>query len=346
MNIKTILICLGLCLFLPSISQGGGRITPADQPVPVLVPEPPKNIEYEVKSGDTLGRIGKKHGVSVKEILAVNKGVDPNKLKIGQKVVIPGKSAETAAKKPVVVEKITAEVQAKDAASAKSGKTNAAAPEKEKTLTKAKLVPAEPAAPAEKIVAAKPGKSAPGKTEAKVEAPVVKTQTAPAAPAEKAAVTGKDAKKVGKQPVSRTVAAIQASPPKTSTGMKAYGKTGVIMNDTDVPMAIRQEFNAYGQKWLDVCEQLAIGTKNNKKVRKIGDKWEASYRIIQKNTLGSEVKRVHYDHTPYVGHLTYGVLAYVSIGSTKEAALNGSYEEKEEHMREIFSYDGKKKAWR
>ncbi len=334
MNNKTILIFLGLCLFFPSISSGGVRITPADQPVPVFIPEP-QSVEYVVKSGDTLGRIGKKQGVSVKEIVAANKGVDPNRLKVGQKLIIPGKPTATAAAKPMAAEKVVAEVPAKDKTAAKKTGDKAAptaptAPTgQEKALTKAKLAPAEPAAP----------KAAPEKTEALVEAKAGKTPAA-----------GKDAKKTGKQPVSKTVAAIKATgateTPATPADMKAYGKTGVIMNSTDVPMPIREEFLQYGKKWLDVCEQLAVGTKNNKKVRKNGETWEASYRIILKDTLGAEVKRVHYDHTPYVGHLTYGVLAYVSTGPTKEAALNGTYEEKEEHMREIFSYDGKKKAWR
>jgi len=51
---------------------------------------------YAVKSGDTLSRIAKHFGTTVKAIEAANPGVDPNHIKVNQKLTIPAK-AETAA---------------------------------------------------------------------------------------------------------------------------------------------------------------------------------------------------------------------------------------------------------
>lgn len=41
---------------------------------------------YTVKSGDTLGAIAKRHGKSLSTIQKLNPGIDPNKLRIGQKI--------------------------------------------------------------------------------------------------------------------------------------------------------------------------------------------------------------------------------------------------------------------
>ncbi|HEX4350468.1 MAG TPA: LysM peptidoglycan-binding domain-containing protein [Verrucomicrobiae bacterium] len=61
------------------------QVTPPSQP-PV---EPAAGSTYEIVSGDTLGKIAKAHGVTVKAIEAANPGVDPKKLKIKQKLTIP-----------------------------------------------------------------------------------------------------------------------------------------------------------------------------------------------------------------------------------------------------------------
>jgi LysM repeat protein len=46
---------------------------------------------YVVKSGDTFGRIAPQFGVTVAEIVAANPGVDPRRLRVGQKLIIPKK---------------------------------------------------------------------------------------------------------------------------------------------------------------------------------------------------------------------------------------------------------------
>ena len=52
---------------------------------------------YTVKKGDTLGGIAAKHDVSTDDILKLNKGLTPARLKVGQEIVLPG-GAPAAAK--------------------------------------------------------------------------------------------------------------------------------------------------------------------------------------------------------------------------------------------------------
>ncbi len=65
-----------------------------------LPPLPPANVvevppaapaEYVIQKGDTFAVLAKKYGVSVKAIQQANPGVDPTRLKIGQKIAIPPK---------------------------------------------------------------------------------------------------------------------------------------------------------------------------------------------------------------------------------------------------------------
>ncbi|HUB87888.1 MAG TPA: LysM peptidoglycan-binding domain-containing protein [Verrucomicrobiae bacterium] len=53
---------------------------------------------YTVKSGDTLSKIAKSQGVTLRELEAANPGVDPNHIKVGQKLNIP--AAATPAPMP------------------------------------------------------------------------------------------------------------------------------------------------------------------------------------------------------------------------------------------------------
>ena len=52
---------------------------------------------HVVQSGETPAIIAKKYGITTKALLAANGNLDPKKLKIGQKLVIPGKSGEAPA---------------------------------------------------------------------------------------------------------------------------------------------------------------------------------------------------------------------------------------------------------
>jgi len=61
--------------------------TPA--PTPPLAPPTATESEYTIAQGDTLGAIATKNHVKVSAIEAANPGIEPTKLKIGQKIHIP-----------------------------------------------------------------------------------------------------------------------------------------------------------------------------------------------------------------------------------------------------------------
>ena len=45
--------------------------------------------DYTVKSGDTPAKIARAHGVSIAALMAANPGLEPTKLKVGQKINLP-----------------------------------------------------------------------------------------------------------------------------------------------------------------------------------------------------------------------------------------------------------------
>ena len=63
---------------------------------------PVAGAEYVVVKGDSLAKIAKKSGVTLKALQAANLGVIPTKLKIGQKLVLPagGKTSADAGLSP------------------------------------------------------------------------------------------------------------------------------------------------------------------------------------------------------------------------------------------------------
>jgi LysM repeat protein len=75
---------------------------PPVAPPPVVVPAPAPApqaaaTEYVVVKGDSFAKIAKKNGVSVKAIEAANPGIEPTKLKVGQKLSIPASAGGAAA---------------------------------------------------------------------------------------------------------------------------------------------------------------------------------------------------------------------------------------------------------
>jgi LysM repeat protein len=63
--------------------------TPPPAPLPPPAPPVPQTEDYTVIKGDTFASIAKKSSVSVKAIEEANPGVDPKRLKIGQKLHLP-----------------------------------------------------------------------------------------------------------------------------------------------------------------------------------------------------------------------------------------------------------------
>jgi LysM repeat protein len=74
-------------------------VPPVPTNPPVVVPPVVETAttEYTVVAHDTLGKIAKKSGVTLKALEDANPGVVPTKLKIGQKLSIPAATADTSA---------------------------------------------------------------------------------------------------------------------------------------------------------------------------------------------------------------------------------------------------------
>jgi LysM repeat protein len=68
-------------------------------PVSAMAPEA-AGTEYVVVQGDTLGKIAKAHGVSLRALEAANPNVQPTKMKIGQKIMIPAGGAAAPTETP------------------------------------------------------------------------------------------------------------------------------------------------------------------------------------------------------------------------------------------------------
>ena len=66
------------------------------QPVKMEAPATPEGKDYTVAKGDTLGKIARKQGVALSALKKANPGVEPTKLKVGQKLKIPGGTTTTA----------------------------------------------------------------------------------------------------------------------------------------------------------------------------------------------------------------------------------------------------------
>lgn len=87
----------------PTIDTNAPVMPPVMTNPPVVVTPPPvatAGAEYTVVKGDTLGKIAKKNGVTVKALEAANPGVVPTKLKVGQKLTLPAGGSAAAVADP------------------------------------------------------------------------------------------------------------------------------------------------------------------------------------------------------------------------------------------------------
>jgi LysM repeat protein len=79
-----------------SPSPSAGRPTAGASVVPTVKPGPTPQI-YIVKKGDTMSKIARNFNVTVEEIMAVNPEIkDPNKIALGQQIVIPASTPGAA----------------------------------------------------------------------------------------------------------------------------------------------------------------------------------------------------------------------------------------------------------
>jgi LysM repeat protein len=82
----------------PAISQPAPLVAPV-APIsaqPAAGPASTESREYVIASGDTLGSVAKRNGISLRTLLEANAGVNPKKLRVGQKIQIPGGSGAAA----------------------------------------------------------------------------------------------------------------------------------------------------------------------------------------------------------------------------------------------------------
>jgi len=70
--------------------------TPTPMPMATPPPPVPEMQEYTIVKGDTLDSVHKNYNVSVKAIMEVNPGLDPKKLKIGQRIKIPAAASSSS----------------------------------------------------------------------------------------------------------------------------------------------------------------------------------------------------------------------------------------------------------
>jgi LysM repeat protein len=99
---------------------------PAVAVPPVVAPAPVPEVagmEYVVVKGDSFAKIAKKNGVSVKAIEAANPGVEPTKLKVGQKLSIPASAGGAAAPAMVGGQAATGSSMGEETYTVKSGDT-------------------------------------------------------------------------------------------------------------------------------------------------------------------------------------------------------------------------------
>jgi len=68
-------------------------VEPVKDPEPVVEPElkiVPATTPYKVVSGDTISGIATRYGLRWQDVVAVNPGLSPNKIRVGQTVQLPG----------------------------------------------------------------------------------------------------------------------------------------------------------------------------------------------------------------------------------------------------------------
>ncbi len=126
---------------LPSAPTKAQKAKPASAPTKVAASSAEGALgEYVVQPGDSLSKISKKTNYREDAILAVNPGIkDRNRIRVGQKIKLPGGAAPAVAKAAAPAAKESAKDKVKEAAAPAPAAANTVAPVK----TKSGFVPYE-----------------------------------------------------------------------------------------------------------------------------------------------------------------------------------------------------------
>ena len=81
----------------PDTLKAGTELTVPVTPIPTPRPvtPPPGASTYTVKPGDTLSSIARKYGTSPGELQKINRLANPNQIRVGTTIVVPGKASST-----------------------------------------------------------------------------------------------------------------------------------------------------------------------------------------------------------------------------------------------------------
>ena len=85
-------IRIGQKLLLPPHARAVSGTTPAPAvtaPTPAVARPTGTGTPYVIQAGDNLSSIASRHGVTVAQIVAANQMTDPNRIRVGQSIIIP-----------------------------------------------------------------------------------------------------------------------------------------------------------------------------------------------------------------------------------------------------------------
>ena len=109
-------IRIGQKLILPDHSKPSQSQPSAKSASAAPAAKAGSGASYVVKAGDALSKIAAAHGVKTKDLMAANQITDANKIRVGQKLVIPGAKAEAQKEEVKKAEKAEAKPAEKPAA--------------------------------------------------------------------------------------------------------------------------------------------------------------------------------------------------------------------------------------
>jgi LysM repeat protein len=110
-------------VYNPPTTVSNTAVIPVPPITPVVEPPITEGSEYKVAKGDTLEKIAKNHGVTLKALKAANPNVKPTKMKIGDKLTIPAGGKPAAEVGAASVAPVTSEAANTETYKIKAGDT-------------------------------------------------------------------------------------------------------------------------------------------------------------------------------------------------------------------------------